>query len=135
MFRPICAYCGKPEQYESYCDFQLAVLACGNPQHQAWAKRDADAWLGRHGYVRFKDYTDDPLFQQTQLLHSNVAVKRSAGPTDFEGWVITKPSYNELAHVYFRDSDAVWTIHVSKPFEELVKRIPRVRSQDVSPRR
>ena len=124
MFTPVCAYCGKSEEHYANCDVQLAVLACGNPEHQAWADRDAQAWLGRHGYVRPKHYREDPLFKETDLLSREVAVKRSAGPTDFEGWVITKPYYGESAHVYFRDSDAVWTIHVSKPSEELVKRIP-----------
>jgi len=124
MFRPICGYCGKSEEHYAHCDIQLAVLACGDPEHQAWADRDAQAWLGRHKYVRHKHFREDPLFQQTDLLYRDVAVPRTNAPTDFEGWVITKPSLDESALACFREEDGLWTVHVTKVSDQLVKRIP-----------
>lgn len=123
LFRPICAYCGKSEKHYANCDVQLAVLACGNPEHQAWADRDAQAWLGRHGYVRPKHYREDPLFKDTNLLSREVVVPRSSGAIDREGWVITKPYIDESALICFDKSEQLWTVHVSNTAEEIVKRI------------
>jgi hypothetical protein len=74
--------------------------------------------------VRHKHFREDPLFQQTDLLYRDVAVPRINAPTDFEGWVITKPSLDESALACFREDDGLWTVHVSNPAEDIIKRIP-----------
>lgn len=124
MFRPVCAYCGKPEEHYAHCYIKLAVLACGDPEHQAWADRDAEAWLGRHKYVRYKHYKEDSLFQLTDLLSRDVTVKRSSGEIEMDGWVITKPSVDEPALLCFREFDGLWVIPVIKSEEGIQKHIP-----------
>lgn len=149
MFRPICAYCEKSEKHYAYCDVQLAVLACGDPQHQAWADRDAQAWLGRNGRVRPKHYREDPLFKDTDLLSRDVAVPRAraaecdacggraaypsgggpkcatcTGTPDREGWVIRKPYYDDAALITFYAAKDVWVVPVGNASEDLVKSIP-----------
>jgi hypothetical protein len=146
MFRTICAYCGKPAKEYEYCDVQLAVLACGDPEHQMWAKRDAEAWLGRHSCVHPEKYMKDPLFKDTDLLSRDVAVPRTraaecdacggrsaypsgggpkcakcAGTPDPDGWVITYPNFDESALIRFRKEDGLWTVHVTKVSDKLVK--------------
>ena len=124
MFRPICAYCGKSEKHYAYCDIQLAVLACGNPEHQAWADRDAQAWLGRHGYVRPKHYREDPLFKETDLLSREVAVKRSSGEIELDGWIIRKPYVDDAALITFYAAKEQWVVPVGNASEDIIKAIP-----------
>lgn len=146
MFRTICAYCGKPATEYEYCDTQLAVLACEDLTHQMWARRDAEAWLGRHRYVRPEKYMKDPLFTDTDLLSRDVAVPRTraaecdacggrsaypsgggpkcakcAGTPDRDGWVITEPNFDESALICFREGDGLWTVHVTKVSDQGVK--------------
>jgi hypothetical protein len=149
MFRPVCAYCGKSEKYYANCDVKLAVLACGNPEHQAWADRDAQAWLGRNRSVRPKHYREDPLFKETELLSRDVVVprKRAAqcdecggraaypsgggqecakctGTPDHEGWTIRKPYCDDAALITFYADIGVWLVPVGNVSEDLVKAIP-----------
>lgn len=124
MFKAICAYCEKCEEYYAHCDVQLAVLACGDPEHQAWADRDARAWLGRHSLVRAKDYREDPLFKDTDLLSRNVVVKRSSGVIDRGGWTIRKPYFHDAALITFYTTEEVWAVPVGNASEEVVKAIP-----------
>jgi hypothetical protein len=149
MFRPICAYCQKPERHYAYCDVKLAVLACGNPEHQAWADRDAEAWLGRHGYVRPKHYKEDPLFKETDLLSREVAVPRAraagcdvcggraaypsgggpkcatcTGTPDREGWTIRKAYCDDAALITFYADKGVWVVPVGNAEEMIEKHIP-----------
>ena len=124
MFRPICAYCGKSERHYALCDVQLAVLACGDPEHQAWADRDAQAWLGRHGCVRPKHYREDPLFKETELLSRDIAVPRSSGAIDREGWTIRKPYCDDSALITFYAAKEVWVVPVGNASEVLEKAIP-----------
>jgi hypothetical protein len=124
MFRPICAYCGKSEKHYAHCDIQLAVLACGDPEHQAWADRDAQAWLGRHGYVRPKHYKEDPLFQETDLLSRDVAVKRSSGEIELDGWIIRKPYVDDAALMTFYAAKEQWVVPVGNASEDIIKAIP-----------
>ena len=124
MFSPTCAYCGKPEKHWVYCDVQLAVLACGDPEHQAWADRDAQAWLGRHGYVRPKHYREDPLFKETDLLSREVAVKRSSGEIELDGWIIRKPYVDDAALMTFYAAKEQWVVPVGNASEDIIKAIP-----------
>ena len=124
MFRPICAYCQKPERHYAFCDVQLAVLACGNPEHQAWADRDAQAWLGRNGRVRPKHYREDPLFKETDLLSRDVAVPRSSGAIDREGWTIRKAYCEDAALITFYAAKGVWVVPVGNADEDIIKAIP-----------
>ena len=124
MFKPICAYCGKTEAYYAYCDYQKAVLACADPEHQALADRDAKAWLGIYRCVRPEHYREDPLFQETELLSSDIVVKRSSGEIEIDGWTIRKPSLYESALVRFRKEDETWVILVIKNEEDIQKDIP-----------
>lgn len=146
MFRTICGYCGRTAKEYEYCDTQLAILACEDLTHQMWAKRDAEAWLGRHRYVRPEKYMNDPLFKDTDLLSRYVAVPRTraaqcdacggraaypsgGGPKcakcadtpDREDWVITKPSFDESALICFRKEEGLWTVHVTKVSDQGVK--------------
>lgn len=122
MFRPICSYCGKNEEFYANCDYQLSVLACSKAEHQQWADRDAKAWLHRNGSVKPKHYRDDPLFQQTDLLSAEIAVKRSSGEIELDGWIIIKPSFDQPALVRF--SEGQWLVPVIKPEEDIQKHIP-----------
>jgi hypothetical protein len=124
MFRPICAYCQKPERHYALCNVQLAVLACGNPEHQAWADRDAQAWLGRNRHVRPKHYREDPLFKETDLLSRDVAVPRSSGAIDHEGWTIRKPYCDDAALITFYAAKGVWVVPVGNADEVIEKHIP-----------
>ena len=149
MFRPICAYCQKPERHYAFCDVQLAVLACGNPEHQAWADRDAEAWLGRHRYVRPNHYREDPLFKETDLLSREVVVPRTraaqcddcggraaypsgggpecakcAGTPDHQGWTIRKPYWDDAALITFYAAKGVWVVPVGNAEEVIEKHIP-----------
>lgn len=124
MFRPICSYCGKSEKHYANCDVQLAVLACGDPEHQGWADRDAQAWLGRHQCVHPKHYREDPLFQETNLLFRDVVVPRSSGAIDYEGWVIRKPYRDDAALIRFYPAEEVWVVPVGNTSEDTVKHIP-----------
>lgn len=149
MFRPICAYCGKKEAHYAHCDIQFAVLACDNPEHQAWADRDAQAWLGRNGRVRPKHYREDPLFKDTDLLSRDVAVPRTraaecdacggraaypsgggpecakcAGTPDHEGWKIRKPYCEDAALISFYAAKGVWVVPVRNASEDIEKHIP-----------
>ena len=149
MFRPICAYCGKGEKYYAHCDVKLAVLACGDPEHQAWADRDAQAWLGRRGYVRPKHYKEDPLFKDTDLLSREIAVPRTraaqcdacggraaypsgggsecstcTGTPDHEGWAIRKPYCDDAALMSFYEAKGVWVVPVGNASEDIMKHIP-----------
>ena len=149
MFRPICAYCGKKEEHYAECDVQLAVLACGDPEHQAWADRDAEAWLGRRQSVRPEKYREDPLFKDTDLLSREVAVPRAraaecdacggraaypmgggpecaicTGTPDREGWTIRKPYCDDAAMISFYAAKGVWVVPVGNANEDLTKAIP-----------
>ena len=124
MFRPICAYCGKSEKHYALCDVQLAVLACGDPEHQAWADRDAQAWLGRNGRVRPKHYKEDPLFKDTDLLLREIVVPRSSGAIDHEGWTIRKPYCDDAALITFYADKDVWVVPVRNASEDIIKHIP-----------
>jgi hypothetical protein len=124
MFRPICAYCGKPEEHYAHCDFKLAVLACANPEHQAWAERDAKAWLGRNMCVKPEHYESEPLFQDTDILSVDVVVKRSSGEIEVDGWRILTPCLDESALIRYREDDGLWVIPVIKSEEGIQKHIP-----------
>jgi hypothetical protein len=124
MFRPICAYCGKSEKHYAHCDVKLAVLACGDPEHQAWADRDAQAWLGRNRSVRPKHYREDPLFKDTDLLLRDIVVPRSSGAIDREGWTIRKPYCDDAAMITFYAEEGVWLVPVGNASEDIVKAIP-----------
>jgi hypothetical protein len=124
MFRPVCAYCGKPEKHWEICDIQLAILACGDPEHQAWAERDAKAWLGRTKCVHPQDYRLDPLFEQTDLLSIDIAVKRTSGEIELDGWVIRRPYYDDAALIRFYTAEDLWLVPVTNAREELNKQIP-----------
>lgn len=124
MFRPICAYCGKKEEHYAECDVQLAVLACGDPEHQAWADRDAEAWLGRRQSVRPEKYREDPLFKDTDLLSRDVVVPRSSGAIDHEGWKIRKPYCEDAALISFYADKGVWVVPVRNASEDIEKHIP-----------
>jgi hypothetical protein len=123
MFRPNCAYCGKPENYYAHCDYRLAILACKEPEHQAWANRDAQAWMGRNKIVNHKDYRQDPLFQSTDLLSRCVPVKRSSGEIEIDGWRIFAVSSSD-ALIRFREDDGLWVIPAIKTEEDIQKYIP-----------
>jgi hypothetical protein len=149
MFRPSCAYCGKPEKHWVNCDVQLAILACGDPEHQAWAERDAQAWLGRTENVKPKHYRQDPLFQLTDLLSRDVAVPRTraaqcdacggraaypsgggpkcakcAGTPDREGWTISRPHVDDAALMSFCREEGLWAVPVCNRDEPIRKYIP-----------
>lgn len=124
MFRPICAYCGKPEQHYAHCDFRLAILACKDAEHQAWAERDAKAWLGRNNCVKPKHYKEDPLFQYTDILSIDVMVKRSSGEIEVDGWRILTPCFDESALIRYREDDGLWVIPTIKSEEGIQKYIP-----------
>lgn len=124
MFRPTCAYCGKDEAHWVDCDIQLAILACSDPEHQAWANRDAQAWMARNNCVSPKDYREDPLFQLTDLLSRDVPVIRSSGAIDYEGWAISEPHIDDAAYVRFYTANGLWAVPVSKRHEPIVKHIP-----------
>lgn len=124
MFRPSCAYCGKEERHWVYCDVQLAILACSDPEHQAWADRDAEAWLGKTQSVSPKDYREDPLFQLTDLLSRDVPVTRSSGAIDHEGWTINKPNVDDAAHIHFCKKEGLWAVPVGNRHEPIAKYIP-----------
>lgn len=112
MFQPICAYCGKAESFYAQCDFRLAVLACDDSEHQRMAERDAKSWLHKNGRVRREDYTQDPLFHDTDLLTRDVHVPRNSGNIDKEGWKIRNPSYTDYAFVQY--DKGKWYIPVIK---------------------
>jgi hypothetical protein len=130
MFRPICAYCGKEETFYAHCDFRLAVLACDNPEHRILAKRDAKSWLHKNGRVRREDYTKDPLFQETELLTTDVHVIRSSGEVETEGWMIRPYLSHDHANIQFYKE--AWYIPVIKkdgfqksiPVQELKLSLP-----------
>ena len=123
MFRPICAYCGKPEDHYAHCDYRLAILACTDPEHKTWANRDAKAWLGRNKCVNHTDYKQDPLFQSTDLLSRCVPVRRSSGEIEIDGWRIFLISSAD-ALIRFRESDGLWVIPVIKSEDDIQKHIP-----------
>jgi hypothetical protein len=112
MFRPICAYCGKEESFYAHCEFRLAVLACDNPEHRILAKRDANSWLHKNGRVRREDYTKDPLFQETELLTTDVHVIRSSGEVEAEGWMIRASRYDDHANIKL--CEGAWYVPVIK---------------------
>ena len=112
MFLPICAYCGKEESFYAHCDFRLAVLACDNPEHRLLAKRDAKSWLHKNGRVRREDYTKDPLFQETELLTTDVHVIRSSGEVEAEGWMIRASRYDDHANIQL--CEGAWYVPVLK---------------------
>lgn len=122
LFRPICSYCGKKENFYANCAYQLSVLACSNAEHQQWAERDAKAWLHRNGSVKPKHYRNDPLFKETDLLSAEIAVKRSSGEIELHGWTIIEPSFDQPALVRF--SEGRWLIPVIKCEEDIQKHIP-----------
>jgi hypothetical protein len=124
MFSPTCAYCGKPEKHWVDCDVQLAILACSDPEHQAWAERDAQAWMARNQCVSPKDYREDPLFQLTDLLSRDIPVTRSSGAIDHEGWTISKPHIDDAAHMRFYTAKGLWAVPVGNRHEPIVKHIP-----------
>ena len=124
MFSPTCAYCGKPETHWVDCDVQLAILACSDPEHQAWAERDAQAWLGRNQCVSPTDYRKDPLFQLTGLLSCDIAVSRSSGAIDLDGWTISKPHLDDAAHARFYTQKGQWVVPVGNETECIKKHIP-----------
>ena len=123
MFRPICAYCGNPEHHYAHCDYRLAILACTDPEHKAWANRDAKAWLGRNKRVNHTDYKQDPLFQSTDLLSRCVPVKRSSGEIEIDGWRIFLVS-SASSLIRFREDDGLWVIPVIKCEDDIQKHIP-----------
>jgi hypothetical protein len=112
MFLPICAYCGKEESFYAHCEFRLAVLACDNPEHRILAKRDAKSWLHKNGRVRREDYTKDPLFQETELLTTDVHVIRSSGEVEAEGWMIRASRYDDHANIKL--CEGAWYVPVIK---------------------
>jgi hypothetical protein len=120
LFRAICAYCGKTECFYTDCDFHLAVLACDDPEHRRLAERDAKSWLHKNGLVRHKDYTQEPLFKETELLTMDVHVPRSSGKIDTEGWKIQTPSYVDYAFIRLGGDEKKWHIPVIK--EDLLKK-------------
>ena len=130
LFRPICAYCGKEESFYAYCDFRLAVLACDDPEHRLLAERDAKSWLHKNGLVRHKDYTQEPLFQETELLTIGVHVPRSSGKIDTEGWKIQTPSYVDYAFVRLGGDEKKWHIPVIK--EDLLQKCIRIQDLKLS---
>jgi hypothetical protein len=123
LFMPICAYCGKPENHYAHCEYRHAILACKDPEHQAWANRDAEAWMGRNKLVNLKDYRQDPLFQNTDLLSRYVTVRRSSGEIDIYGWRIFAISSADSL-IRFRKDDGLWVIPVIKSEDGLQKHIP-----------
>jgi hypothetical protein len=123
MFRPICAYCGNPENHYAHCDYRLAILACTDPEHKAWANRDAKAWLGRNKCVNHTDYKQDPLFQSTDLLSRCVPVQRSSGEIEIDGWRIFLTS-SAASLIRFREDDGLWVIPVIKSEDDIQKHIP-----------
>jgi hypothetical protein len=122
MFRPICSYCGKNEEFYANCAYQLSILACSKAEHQQWADRDAKAWLHRNGSVKPKHYRHDPLFQQTDLLSTDIAVMRSSGEIELDGWTIIEPSFDQAALIRF--SEGRWLVPVIKHEEDIQKYIP-----------
>ena len=123
MFSPICAYCGKNGDYYADCGVNRAVLACTDHEHQAWADRDAKAWLGTHNSVSPKHYREDPLFKETELLSDYIAVPRSSGVIDYEGWVIRKSCFDEAALITFYQAKGEWAVPVSNLNEVIEKYI------------
>lgn len=118
MFHPNCAYCGKSANHFSFCLYQLAVLACDDIEHKRCAERDAKAWLGRNGYVRPKEYKDDPLFL---AVTDCVVVRRSSGIIEQEGWKVAKASYSDPAvasHI-----EGKWYLPVVNDHQDLRKYI------------
>lgn len=130
LFRPICAYCGKEESFYAYCDFRLAVLACDDPEHRLLAERDAKSWLHKNGLVRHNDYTQEPLFQETDLLTRDVHVPRSSGKIDTEGWKIQTPSYVDYAFVRLGGDEKKWHIPVIK--EDLLQKCIKIQDLKLS---
>lgn len=130
LFRPICAYCGKEESFYAYCDFRLAVLACDDPEHQRMAERDAKSWLHKNGLVRHNDYTQEPLFQETELLTMDIHVPRSSGRIDTEGWKIQTPSYVDYAFARLGGDEKKWHIPVIK--EDLLQKCIRIQDLKLS---
>lgn len=120
MFRPLCLYCGKPETYTATCNYQLGILAC--EEHKAWADNDSKAWLDMNGCVRAEDYTQEPLFQETDILHTDVKVKRKGGTIDEQGWKIEHPRHGNYA--YIKNIENIWAIPVTKNDDNLYKYIP-----------
>lgn len=120
MFQPLCLYCKKPETYSATCDYQLAILAC--EEHKAWADNDSKAWLDRNRRVRAEDYIREPLFQETDILHIDIKVKRKGGTIDEQGWRIERPRYGNDA--YIQNIENIWAIPVTNNKNDLRKYIP-----------
>ena len=119
LFQPICAYCGKKESFYANCDFRLAVLACDDAEHRLLAERDAKSWLHKNGLVRHKDYKQEPLFQETELLTMDVHVPRSSGEVETEGWRIARPSFDNPAFIQFNKGK--WHIPVINEEKDIRK--------------
>lgn len=122
MFMPVCLYCEKQETFWAKCTYWLAVLACD--EHKGLAIRDANAWHHNNGKVRWSDYTKDALFEQSDILHSPITVKRTNGAIE-TNWSIIKPDYIDNQGFIHCISN-IWTIGVEQVDTRISKCIPVV---------
>jgi hypothetical protein len=119
MVRLACLYCGKKETYWAKCMYQCSILACD--EHKEFADRDVKAWNHRNNYVRWSDYTNDPLFKETGILTNQIIVKRTNGEIEND-WELMTPDYFEMASVTKCNEE--WCIPVKKLDMSIKKYIP-----------
>jgi hypothetical protein len=120
-----CYYCKSPDYNDRMIGERFGIRHC--PDHEAWARRDCNAYLHSTHTVLLHDGFKNPVLQPflENLLKTPIHVLRSSGIRE-DGWILNKSHYSFIDFKYIQKSkqDDLWCIPMIHKVSNLYKHVP-----------
>jgi len=120
-----CYYCKSPDYNDRMIGDRFGIRHC--PDHEAWARRDCNAYLHSVDMIPLSDAFKNPVLQPflKHLLETPMHVLRSSGVRE-DGWILDKGQYSFLDYKYIQKlkEDELWSIPMIHKVSNLYKHVP-----------